>query len=214
MEHFYQQQYKIEFEKFINNSKEYFKLNNLSEGIASFSLIIDNFDFNNYLEEIINQYSPSFYLHKPYQNFSILSLGSIKNIFENGKGRFAKIDKNLKSFSNSIYHNWNDSDFNKIPLLVGGMKFTIEHNDDIWSDFDDTFWFIPQLSFIQENNKTLLVYNINLDIRKNIGKVINSFEQIFVDLSNINTNNNEPKELSKILNIEGNSLKKRNLLIN
>jgi isochorismate synthase EntC len=219
MEHFFEKQYKIEFEKFINNSKEYFKLNNLSEGIVSFSLIIDNYNFNNYLDEIIKQFSPSFYLHKPYQNFSILSIGSIKNIFENGQGRFAKVDKNLKSLSNSIYYNWDESDFNKIPLWVGGMKFTVEHDDNIWTDFNDTFWFIPQISFVYENNRTLLIYNINFNIKKNIEKVINDFEQILSNLIKFKKENNENEisngtnDFSKILKVEGNSLKDKKKFI-
>lgn len=219
MEHFFEKQYKIEFEKFINNSKEYFKLNNLSEGIVSFSLIIDNYNFNNYLDEIIKQFSPSFYLHKPYQNFSILSIGSIKNIFENGQGRFAKVDKNLKSLSNSIYYNWDESDFNKIPLWVGGMKFTVEHDDNIWTDFNDTFWFIPQISFVYENNRTLLIYNINFNIKKNIEKVINDFEQILSNLikfkkeNNKNEISNGTNDFSKILKVEGNSLKDKKKFI-
>lgn len=219
MEPFFEKHYKIEFEKFLNNSKEYFKLNNLSEGIASFSLIIDNYNFSNYLEEIINQFSTAFYLHKPYQNFSILSIGSIKNIFENGQGRFAKVDKYLKSLSNSIYYNWNESDFNKIPLWVGGMKFTVEHNDNIWTDFNDTFWFLPKISFVYENGKTLLIYNINLDIKKNIEKVISDFEQILSSLIKFNKDNktnevtNITNDFSKILKVEGNSLKDKKKFI-
>lgn len=219
MEPFFEKHYKIEFEKFLNNSKEYFKLNNLSEGIASFSLIIDNYNFSNYLEEIINQFSTAFYLHKPYQNFSILSIGSIKNIFENGQGRFAKVDKYLKSLSNSIYYNWNESDFNKIPLWVGGMKFTVEHNDNIWTDFNDTFWFLPKISFVYENGKTLLIYNINLDIKKNIEKVISDFERILSSLIKFNKSNktnevtNVTNDFSEILKVEGNSLKDKKKFI-
>jgi menaquinone-specific isochorismate synthase len=105
----------------------------------------------------------TFFFKNKRANYQFCSFGSILSIIENGKERFARIEKKLKSnfpFISSNLENFNDHNF---PLFVGGMKFTVEHSDEVWNKFEDSTWHIPELIIYDSNDKIKLIFNAFYD---------------------------------------------------
>lgn len=106
----------------------------------------------------------SFFFKNNSDNYQLCAFNSIVSIKENGKERFARIEKRLKSnfpFISSNIENYSNHNF---PLFVGGMKFTVEHSDDVWSQFEDSVWHIPELLIYFNNQKVYMIFNALYDV--------------------------------------------------
>ncbi len=99
-----------------------------------------------------------FYFGKPSGNTFFLGVNSILTLTEKGEKRFSSLEKRIKETGENYISNGSDYDFS-IPLFMGGMKFTIEHPDEYWKDFEDSTWFIPELIYVNNNGKFYFVFN-------------------------------------------------------
>jgi len=159
---------------------------NLSGCIISFSKEIPGFDFDSRINQLLKS-GNSFYFSSPDQ-LSLIGLDKVFSIVESGQGRFAAIDKKIKDISSRFFNNWSE---NKFPLFVGAMKFTVEHSDDVWKDFKDSEWFVPEIVFLKDKKKNYFLYNHfteqGLSKTRLTEKFKNKIENIFKNSSEKNS---------------------------
>jgi menaquinone-specific isochorismate synthase len=158
---------------------------------------------------LLDSVEKSFFFKSNSDGYQLCAFNSILSINENGKERFARIEKKLKSnfpFVSSNIENYVEQNF---PLFVGGMKFTVEHNDEIWKQYEDSAWFIPELLILNRNEKVFLVFNSLYDssfspslhqkkLRSYLNQLINVNLPIEDKLPKVRIiNGNTPKEKKK-----------------
>jgi len=148
-------------EDFIQNSVQCFsdflsqcKDKRPSNPLVSFALRVDKFPNNNF-DSLLRYFPYSFYFEKPEEKTSMLCLNSVMLLTENGDKRFSSIDKKMNGLKENFINNWKES----FPLIVGGMKFTVEHDDNEWKDFPDSIWFVPELILYSSNSGNYLLFN-------------------------------------------------------
>ncbi len=130
--------------------------------LISFALPFDNFDIDDFIIHLSKDYERSFYFEKPSESFYLAALDEALAISENGENRFAVTDKKIKEWKNSFINNWQQLPDKKIPLFLGGMKFTSEHNEGDWQDFNDSTWFVPELLILKKQNLRYIFFNFLL----------------------------------------------------
>jgi menaquinone-specific isochorismate synthase len=160
------------------------------------SLSGENFD------QLIKYFSRSFYFEKPKEETSITCLNEAIAFHENGEKRFSSIEKKMKELKDNFIHNWMES----FPLLVGGMKFNVEHAEEVWGDFPDSLWFIPELIFYKKKDKNYLLFNF---IYNTADENIIEKLKVRLDLLFNNEIKNNKNKISFIKNLSGNSPKDR-----
>ena len=148
--------------KFLSDSDKIIKSRNGGSLLVSFALPFDNFNTYGFINHLAKNYERSLYFEKPAENFLIAGLDEVLIISENGEGRFAVTDKKIKEWKNSFINNWESLPDKKIPLFLGGMKFTSEHNEDDWQDYNDSTWFVPELLILHNQNQNYLFFNFLL----------------------------------------------------
>ncbi len=149
-----------------------------------------------------------FYLENPSEDRFFLGINSILTLSEKGERRFSSLEKKIKETGESYISNRRDYDLS-VPLLMGGMKFTVEHSDEYWKDFQDSTWFIPELLYVKNNGKHYFVFNCfaSSKIKPEIlaAKLENALKVFFSDVMNEETRNlrilkrtgDEPKDRKK-----------------
>ena len=152
----------ISLRKFLSDSDKILKSRNGGSVLVSFALPFDNFNVNGFINHLAKYYERSIYFEKPSEDFLIAGLDEALVISENGEGRFAVTDKKIKEWKNSFISNWEDLPDKNIPLFLGGMKFTSEHNEDDWQDYNDSTWFVPELMILHKQNFKYLFFNFLL----------------------------------------------------
>lgn len=204
---------------FLTNSKS--KIKELADGQAmiSFTIPLKNFRFDDKIDSLSKSFSRSFYFEKPSEGNSFLALDEVFTIAENGDGRFAATEKKLKGWRDKLISNQNEFKDLVFPLFVGGMKFTVEHSDENWKDFNDSTWFLPEIVLFKKDDKQFLIFNsivlANTSDDKTIKKLRTKLELILkcsedsskpITVKSIN--GSSPKEKKKWKNIVQQSLDK------
>lgn len=131
---------------------------------------------------MLEKFEISFFFQDKKSSYQITSYNSILWINENGKERFARIDKRLKSNFPFVMGNWANFSEIDFPLFVGGMKFAVEHSDGIWNEFSDTNWHIPEFLIYKNAKGAYLVYNSIFEGAvsvSSISKKLNNFLLLF-----------------------------------
>ncbi len=192
------------FTKYLNENK---KLKGITSGnvLVSYATELLNFQSHLFINHLIKHYERAYYFEKPVENFRIIGLDETLTISESGDGRFAITDKKIKEWKNSFQNNWEEITIKRIPLFLGGMKFTTEHSDEDWQDYTDSTWFVPELIIADENSKIYLLFNFILQ-SSNKEQLIKRFqtklEKLFSFRDQKNSNHN-----IKILKSEGDTPK-------
>ena len=194
------------FTKFLSESENLIKKNNLPSYLVSFALNYPASNLENKFDFLLKLHERSFYFEKPDENFLIFGMDEALNITENGEKRFSVTDKKIREWKEKFHSNW--AQFNGIvfPLFLGSIKFAVEHADNDWSDFNDSTWFVPEVLLFKTKEQRFLLFNFvySSEFPKSI--IINKFTSKLEKLFN---NNFQPKEkpASKILHSLGSSPK-------
>ena len=160
------------YTKFITDKSEKQKEALLQKSLLSFAIEIKDQKFEQKVDQLLKSFETSFYFCSPEDNFSFIAADEAYNIIENGNGRFAATDKKIKDISDKFINNWGNIN---LPLFVGAMKFTVEHSDDNWKDFNDSSWFVPEIVICNVNKKHYLVYNVYIEQGFSKNKLIEKF---------------------------------------
>lgn len=188
------------FTEFLTKHKVTFKNNH--NFLVSFAASADDINLKNKIDFLIKHHEKSFYMEKPSDDFLILALDEVFSISENGDKRFASTEKKIKELKNCFISNWENFDVH-FPLFIGGMKFNVEHSREVWNDFTDSIWFVPEIVFFRSKSKKFLLYNFYCNsVNDNL---INKFKTKLETILSAETNTAEEKV--KINSIIGNSPK-------
>ncbi len=201
------------YTKFISEKSEKLKGAPQQRTLLSFAIEIKDQKFEQKIDQLLKSFETSFYFCSPEENFSFIAIDDAYNIIENGNGRFAATDKKIKDISDKFINNWGNIN---LPLFAGAMKFTVEHYDDNWKDFNDSSWFVPEIVICSLDIKHYLIYNSLNEQGFSKNKLIEKFrlkaENIF-DILSQPTKDSLPK-ITNSLGQTPKDKKKWKLLIN
>ena len=147
------------FLKFLSENEGFLKKSKSSNLIISFALQDDKFKLTGKLDELLNISERSFYLEHPETEFTVIAIDEILNITENGDGRFAITDKKIKEWKDKVVKNHEIIKDKRVPLFIGAMKFTTEHSDSDWKDFNDSTWYVPKTIILRLGKKQFFIFN-------------------------------------------------------
>jgi menaquinone-specific isochorismate synthase len=179
-----------DFNQFLTGHEATLKKRPGSSLISFAALLSGNeFSFLNSINNYIKSPARSFYFCQPDKAFGFLAVNSCVVISENGPGRFASTDRKIKEWKDKLLHNWDELNTRQIPLFTGGMKFTPEHPDDLWNDFYDSSWFVPEFLLIENAGKNFLVFNFIYQKGSDKNSLVDRYKKIF---ESIIKNSKEP----------------------
>lgn len=151
------------------------KVNNNST-LASFAFTPgEHSGINNY-STLVKGFEKSFYWEKPAEKTAFLALGGLISVAEDGKNRFAAAEKKIRSVQNSLISNWDEFEVQDIPLFVGAMKFSPENDRELWENYADSDWFVPNMLLYKKENFELIIYNFLVSPGVSSEKLISEFE--------------------------------------
>ena len=108
------------------------------------------------ISALISSYSLKFsniiYLAKPSSDFEVLAVGKIIS-FESG---YQELDVIYKKIVDKIELN-DLSIKNNFPVFFGYVKFPSSIKENLWSDFSDSEWILPELVFYRNKSESLLI---------------------------------------------------------
>ncbi len=108
------------------------------------------------ISALISSYSLKFsniiYLAKPSSDFEVLAVGKIIS-FESS---YQELDFIYKKIVDKIELN-DLSIKNNFPVFFGYVKFPSSIKENLWSDFSDSEWILPELVFYRNKSESLLI---------------------------------------------------------
>ncbi len=144
---------------FLPEASSKLKQQNLNNSLVSVCVSPEDLTFFNSLNHSIKLFERSFYFEQPNKIFAVIGLDEAISISENGDARFAATAKKVKELKNMFINNWGNLEKKHIPLFLGGMKFTNDHGDSDWQDYDDSTWFIPEIMLLKHSHSNFLFLN-------------------------------------------------------
>jgi menaquinone-specific isochorismate synthase len=87
------------------------------------------------------------------------------------------------------------------------MKFVVEHSDEIWNDFSDSNWHVPEFQIVNIKENSFLNFNFISKLPVSAAKQLSKLEAYIDRLSNIENREPIQNQISKIKKEEGSSPK-------
>lgn len=200
------------FEKF-QDSYIYPNGNNGSIPLASFSFEIPSIQIHNLVTSNLVKKEDYFYWKIKDVDIEFLAFSPLVNFNKNGEDRLQLTSESVNNYNKLFFSNWKENQLDGIPIVVGGIKFASNQKSNLWSDFNDSDWFIPKFIFLNKDGKSFIIYNYviglpNDQVIAELNAIINSFN----DLSAIETQDYSPSIISSKL--ETDSLEKWKIIVN
>jgi menaquinone-specific isochorismate synthase len=180
------------FAEFLQKNEKTIK-SHQGQSLVSYIFPAEEYEIFSRINNLRKRQEVLFYLENPSENRLALGVNSILTLTEKGEKRFSSLEKKIRETGENYISNRRDYELS-VPLFMGGMKFTVEHSDEYWKDFEDSTWFIPELIYVKNNGGYHFVFNcftspkIRTEVlTSKLEKVLNLF---FSDASN-----DESKEL-------------------
>ncbi len=195
------------FTEFLQKNEKSIKSHH-GQSLISYIFPAEEYEIFSRINNLRKKQEILFYLENPSENRFFLGVNSILMLTEKGEKRFSSLEKKIKETGENYISNHRDFELS-VPLFMGGMKFTVEHSDEYWKDFEDSNWFIPELIYIKNNGRYYFVFNCFSSskmrteiLTAKLEKVLNIF---FSDVSNeesrefriITRKGSEPKDKKK-----------------
>ncbi len=124
-----------------------------TKSIYRFVEQIDKVNFDSVLRELVKSGEMYLYWNEPAFGFSFLAFGAAYSINENSSKRVSETEKIIESLRSSVISNEHEFELNSIPLFVGGLKFAPNGESELWKDYSDSEWFIPETIILKTENK-------------------------------------------------------------
>ncbi len=191
------------FVEFLNQNRNLLK-SRQGQTLVSFVFLAEKIELQKKLDSLCKSQEVFFYSEKPSGKKILFGINSILTIAEKGGKRFPSLEKKVTSLKEQFISNQRDFNF-EIPLLLGSMKFAIEHPDNDWKDFNDSHWFVPELLYMNNEEEYYLVYNVFVSPKINTEIIVPKFENALKQFLHLPVRE-ESKEL-RLLNKSGNEPK-------
>ncbi len=194
--------------EYISTNKSKFRESGAAHSLVSFAVPFEDFPFDEKLDFLIRLFENSFYFEKPSERIQFIGIDEILSVTENGNGRFAATDKTVKEWKKCFVCNWEDEGIADLPVFIGSMKFTVEHADNYWQDFNDSAWFVPEILLYKKDTDSYLIFNFIYTPGTPRGVYVKKFEKKLESLFRSDYAPNQNRK-PKILKIEGGGPKDR-----
>ncbi len=144
---------------FLSGIEVKLKQKNLSSALVSIVVPTGDIYLKGTLNYFTKYFERSFYFEKPDESFRLLGIDEAVSISENGDSRLVVTDKKIKELKNSFINNWEGLTKKELPLFIGGLKFTHEHSEAEWQDFNDSTWYVPEIMLLKNSEGNFLFLN-------------------------------------------------------
>ncbi len=145
------------FAEFLQKNEKLIKSNH-GQFLISYIFPAEEYEIFGRINNLRKRQEILFYSEKPSEDKFFLGVNSILTLTEKGEKRFSSLEKKVKETGENFISNRRDYELS-VPLFMGGMKFTVEHPDEYWKDFEDSTWFIPELIYIKDNSGYYFIFN-------------------------------------------------------
>lgn len=161
---------------FLSKSSQEISQKNSSNVLISFATEISGELYTENFDSYFSTYEKVFYWAKPEEEITIFGFDDLITVAENGINRFKVTEKKIKQAKEFFVSNWKSVGLPFLPLFLGGMKFTPDKDDNLWSNFDDTLWFIPKFLFVTTGKKTYFIFNYYLNSTFSVNLAVDKFK--------------------------------------
>ena len=144
--------------------------NDHKKGIASFIYKLEKINFYCILQSLNDDKNDYFYLEKQKKDSKILAWSPLKSFIFTGINRIAQTEEAILKETGDYISNRSDFPGVSFPLFLGGIKFHPDNTvdpDKVWSDFNDSEWFIPSYMLFGNSEDFYLVYNFEVEKNDN-----------------------------------------------
>ncbi len=193
----------------LDKIKHFVQTNSIkSRTLSSLIFDFDTIDFSSILNNIQKIEEPFFYTTHVKKNISFLGFNSVFQVKAYGDSRIENTEKKISELEENFCSNWSEYNVDAVPLFLGGMKFSIDNSNELWSDFSDSDWFIPKFLFLELDGRSFVVYNFFGNPFVN-DKITSDFDTLKILL----TKNNSDRTIGKI-KISSNGKEKKSWIDN
>lgn len=187
----------IDFTEIVNR----FFDNTMNNGGGKFASIAIPVSFD--LDEILTHCltgSIYYYFNKPEESKGFAACGSLLSVNVNSKNRMIETGAEVEAVMNKFASNWQDYGITDAPLFVGGMKFASGNKCETWNDYDDSDWFVPQVVYYTERERSFAIFNFDLseDGKETATKKINRVISALGKKGNESTHTNGHTKLTEL----------------
>ncbi len=175
---------KSEFNNFLSSIQKETKQNNIKY-LISFAFNIPHINISSLTNSNNLKTKNYFYWKIESENEEFIGLNSVLNINEFGEDRINKTAHIINNVESNFISNWDELGLNNLPLVMGGYKFAPNQKSELWEDFSDADWFVPNYIFYKCEKGAFAVFNsfIYLEEKDHIIDSFKSFLEILSDLT-------------------------------
>ncbi len=174
--------------------------NNLSPGILSFSFEILSIKIVELLTLNTISSKDNFYWNIADEQIEFLAINPIVEFKKIGENRLANTSLAVAEIEKYFHSNWTKNGIEDAPLVVGGIKFAPDQNSELWQDFSDSDWFIPQALFYRKKDKYFLIYNFKFSNNETNLKEFEEFLNSIQHLETLSLTNKSKNKISDLIN--------------
>ncbi|MGE5806120.1 MAG: isochorismate synthase [Ignavibacteria bacterium] len=155
------------------------------ENFISFILRNDQIFNNISIDDLLRSQDPLIFFEKPDEEYKFIAVSKAAEIIENGSQRFSAADKKIKEYKNRWINNWESYPSLKVPLFLSAVKFTPEHSEHDWKNFNDSVWIIPEIILLISQKNSYIIFNsiTSISLSKNLtsqfGKILENLFRLF-----------------------------------
>jgi menaquinone-specific isochorismate synthase len=175
--------------------------------LLSFGVELDSYDFRQNLDRILKSFEKTFYFEKPKDNFAVLGFDDLIVVNTEGKERFATIDKKILSYKSNFLNNWEEIGLENAPVFMGGAKFIPEQPGELWENYSDSYWFIPDNVLLKKGDKYYYLHNIQATNKSDAESLIQRYAAKLKKVTELSAPT--PLLPPKILAVKGSSPKEK-----
>ena len=152
--------------------------------LVHFAYKIEETDITSLIDPIISSNKKVFYFNRREENLVILAFQEAYSVKINGMNKFSELGDKISTVSNNLISNVDIESSVKIPLFVGGTKFSSGSSSGDWKDFADNDWFVPRFLLYKKDKEHWLILNYLVDKNYTAEKQINCLLEMFDILTN------------------------------
>ena len=175
-----------DFKQFLNLIKDKIK-SNRKPSLSSFIFDIPFTNIKNLFSTNLCENTNSFYWNIKYDKVEFLACKPLFSVTEYGPERLASTSAKINEIATNHIVNILEENYVEIPLFVGGMKFAPNPKNQIWNDYSDSDWFIPELLFFNKGINSRIVYNF---FYSNVEYNFQEFSHILSQIATLDENIN------------------------
>ena len=187
-----------DFISFVQKAKQRYGIS-FSDTILSYSFINEFPIAGDSFARLLDSESLALLLSGPENTGELFGSGAVYVVASNSVEHFHDLRNGIKNMP-KLFEEHNGT--GNPPLFFGAMKFASNENDPLWSEFKDSYWFIPSLIMRTINNQTIVTINTYVGEEFDLSHITKRFESYLDKLERI-TENHDTTELPYVIDSKG-----------